>query len=80
MAIAAGLAPTLGRETATTIALGFFNQWIAAVGHAGADSAQNYFFAMGAVGWDNGERCPREIWVTNGTIEQISLICTMLAP
>ena len=29
--------------------LGFFNQWLAAVGHADADSGQNYFFAMGAV-------------------------------
>jgi hypothetical protein len=71
MAIAAGLAPTLGRQTATTIVLGFFNQWVAAVGYADADTARNYFFAMGAVGWDNGERRPREILVTNGTTEQI---------
>jgi hypothetical protein len=71
LAIAAGLAPTLGRQTATTIVLGFFDQWVAAVGHADADSPQNYFFAMGAVGWDNDERRPREIWVTNGTIQQI---------
>ena len=71
MAIAAGLAPTLGRQTATTIVLGIFNQWVAAVGHADADSAQNYFFAMGAVGWDDSKRRPREIWVTNGTSEQI---------
>ena len=71
MAIAAGLAPTLGRQTATTIVLGFFNQWVAAVGHADADSARNYFFAMGAVGWDDSKRRPREIWVTNGTTEQI---------
>jgi hypothetical protein len=71
MAIALALAPTLGRQTATTIVLGFFNQWLAAVGHADADSGQNYFFAMGAVGSDNHERRPREIWVTNGTMEQI---------
>jgi hypothetical protein len=71
MAIAARLAPTLGRQTATTIVLGFFSQWVAAVGHADADSAQSYFFAIGAVGWDDQERRPREIWVTNGTIEQI---------
>ena len=50
MAIATGLAPTLGRQTATAIVLGFFNQWVAAVGHAEADAAQNYFFAMGAIG------------------------------
>lgn len=71
MAIAAGLTPTLGRQAATTIVLGFFNQWVSAVGHADADATQNYFFAMGLVGRNNDERRPREIWVTNGTIEQI---------
>jgi hypothetical protein len=49
VAMAIALAPTLGRQTATTIVLGFFNQWLAAVGHADADSGQNYFLAMGAV-------------------------------
>src|SRR4051812_27751946 len=67
-AIAAGLARTLGRQTATTIVLGFFNQWVAAVGHADADSTQNYFFAMGIVGSDDSKRGPREILVTNGTV------------
>ena len=71
MAIAAGLTPTLGRQAATTIVLGFFNQWVSAVGHADADATQNYFFAMGLVGRNNDERRPREIWVTNGTSEQI---------
>ena len=71
MAIAAGLAPTFGRQTATTIALGFFNQWVAAVGHADANSAQNYFFAMGAVGWDDSKKRPREILVTHGAQNQI---------
>src|ERR1700730_2503049 len=64
MAIAAGLAPTLGRQHATTIVLGFFNRWVAAVGHADADTARNYFFAMGTVGWDDSKKRPREIWVT----------------
>ena len=71
MAIAAGLTPTLGRQAATTIVLGFFNQWVSAVGYADADTAQNYFFAMGLVVRENDERRPREIWVTNGTSEQI---------
>jgi hypothetical protein len=71
MAIASGLAPSLGRQAATTIALAFFNQWLAAVGHADADPRQSYFFAMGTVGWDDSERRPREIWVTNGTAEEI---------
>jgi hypothetical protein len=72
MAIASGLAPTLGRQAATTITLAFFNQWVAAVGHADADPTQNYFFAIGAVGWDDSERRPRELLVTNGTIKDIT--------
>jgi hypothetical protein len=72
MAIAAGLAPTLGRPTATTIVLGFFNQWVSAVGYADADTARSYFFAMGAVGWDDEKRRPREFLVTHGTTEQIT--------
>src|SRR6516164_6744451 len=68
MAIANGLAPTLGRQAATNIVLGFFNQWVAAVGHADADTAQNCFFALGLVLRDGNERRPREIWVTSGTI------------
>jgi hypothetical protein len=71
MAIALGLAPTLGRQAATTIVFGFFNQWVAAVGHADADAARSYFFAMGLVGWDDAKRRPREILVTSGTTEQI---------
>jgi hypothetical protein len=71
MVTAAGLTPTLGRQAATTIVLGFFNQWVSAVGHADADTAQNYFFAIGLVVRENDERRPREIWVTNGTSEQI---------
>ena len=71
MVTAAGLTPTLGRQAATTIVLGFFNQWVSAVGHADADTAQNFFFALGLFVRDSDERRPREIWVTNGTSEQI---------
>jgi hypothetical protein len=71
MAIAAGLAPTLGRQTATTIVLGFFDQWVAAVGRADADTSRNYFFAMGTVGGDDSEKRPPEILLTHGAIEQI---------
>ena len=56
MAIAVLLAPTLGRQAATTIVLGFFNQWVAAVGHADDDMDRNYYFAMGTVGWDDDKR------------------------
>jgi hypothetical protein len=70
MAIALGLTPTVGRQAATTIVLGFFDQWVSAVGQADA-ATQNYFFAMGLVVRENDERRPREIWVTSGTSEQI---------
>jgi hypothetical protein len=71
MAIAAGLAPTLGRPTATTIVLGFFNRWVAAVGCADAAPAVNYFFALGLVRSDDDERRFREILVTDGTTDRI---------
>jgi hypothetical protein len=72
MAMAAALAPTFGRQAATAIVLGFFDQWVAAVGDANADPARSYFFAMGGIRADPDERGFREIWVTNGTHEQIS--------
>src|SRR5258707_9816382 len=66
MAIAAALAPTLGRQAATAIVLGFFNHWVAAVGSADADTGRNYFFAMGLVG-DDTVGGAREILVSHGT-------------
>jgi hypothetical protein len=71
LAIANGLAPTLGRPTATTVTLGFFDQWVAAVGQADADMSQNYFFAMGLFGWNEDKKHPQEIVVTHGTSAQI---------
>jgi hypothetical protein len=70
LAIANGLAPTLGRTTATTVTLGFFDQWVAAVGQADADTSQNYFFAMGLFGWNEEKKRPQEIVVMHGTSEQ----------
>jgi hypothetical protein len=72
MAIAAATAPSVGRPAATAIVLGFFNQWVSAVGHADADRTQNFFFALGLFFQDSDKGRPREILVTNGTIEQIS--------
>jgi hypothetical protein len=71
MALAAALTPTFGRGAATTIVLGFFNQWVAAVGDADADAARSYFFALGGFIADADERRFREIWVTNGTRELV---------
>src|SRR5450631_1275694 len=47
-----GLTPSLGREISTTIVAGFFHQWASAVGHAEADVSQDFFMAVGGVGWD----------------------------
>jgi hypothetical protein len=72
MALAAALAPTFGRQAATAIVLGFFDRWVAAVGDADADPARRHFFALGGIGAAADARRFREIWVTNGTHEQIS--------
>jgi hypothetical protein len=72
MAIILGLTPSLGRENATTIVSGFFHQWASAVGHAEADRSQNFFMAVGGVGWDTTKRRPKLLVVTNGTVEQIA--------
>jgi hypothetical protein len=71
MAMATVLAPTFGRNGATWIVLGFFNQWVAAVGEADADPSRNCFVAMGAFGGDLMKRKPDEIRITHGTDEQI---------
>jgi hypothetical protein len=71
MAIANGLAPALGRPNATRLTLEFFDQWVAAVGQADADTSQRYFFAMGLFGWNEQKKDPKEIVVTHGTSEQI---------
>jgi hypothetical protein len=71
MTIANRFAPALGRPIATRLTLGFFDQWVAAVGQADADTSQSYFFAMGQIGWNEREKHPEEIVVTHGTSEQI---------
>jgi hypothetical protein len=71
LAIANGLAPALGRPTATTVTLGFFDQWVAAVGQADADTSENYFFALGLFGCNEEKKHPEEIVVTHGRSEQI---------
>jgi hypothetical protein len=72
MAILLGLTPSLGRENSTAIVSGFFHQWASAVGHAEADPGQQFFMAVGGVGWDPKRRRPRLLVVTNGTVAQIA--------
>ena len=71
LAIAEALAPTLGRPSATTIVLGFFDEWVGAVSEAEADPARDYFFAIGGFGWADDKKRFRELLVTHGANEQI---------
>lgn len=71
MALVLGMAPTVPRETAATIVLGFFNQWVAAVARAEVDPGTDYFFALGLMGGDVAERRQDEIHITHGTRDAI---------
>lgn len=72
MAINLGLTPSLGRENATAIVSGCFHQWASAVGYAEADLRQEFFMAVGGVGWDAAKKCPELLLVTNGTVDEIA--------
>jgi hypothetical protein len=72
MAINLGISQSLGREISTTIVAGFFNQWASAVGRAEADRNQNFFMAVGGVGWDDEKKRPECLLVTHGTLELIT--------
>jgi hypothetical protein len=72
VAINLGLTPPLGRESATAIVGGYFHQWASAVGHAEADPNQNFFMAVGGVGWDAAKKGPKLLLVTHGTLDQIT--------
>jgi len=72
MAISLGLTPSLGREVSTVIVGAYFHQWASAVGHAEADLKQDYFMAVGGVGWDVAKKSPELLLVTHGTLDQIA--------
>ena len=72
MGINLGLTPSLGREKSTAIVAGFFHQWASAVGHAEADLRQDFFMAVGGVGWDVSKKSPKLMLVTNGTVDEIA--------
>jgi hypothetical protein len=72
MAANLGFTPSLGREASTAIVAGHFHQWASAVGHAEADPIQNFFIAVGGVGWDAVKKGPKLLLVTHGTLDQIT--------
>lgn len=57
----------MGRDFATAIVLGYFNQWASAVGHAEADRSEDYFVSIGVMGWDRARK-PKLLLITNGTL------------
>ena len=72
MATNLALTPSLGREVSTAIVGGHFHQWASAVGHAEVDRTQDYFLAVGGVGWDPAKKAPKLLVVTHGKLEQIA--------
>jgi hypothetical protein len=72
MAINLGLTQSLGREISTTIVTAFFHQWASAVGHAEAYPTQEFFMAVGGIGWDAAKKGPKLFLVTHGTLDQIT--------
>jgi hypothetical protein len=71
MAVNLGLTPSLGREVSTVIVGAYFHQWASAVGNAEADWTEDYFMAVGGVGWDSAKKGPKLLVVTHGTLHQI---------
>ena len=72
MAVNLGLTPSLGRATSTAIVAGYFSQWASAVGHAEADPRQEFFLAVGGVGWDVSKKSAKLLLVTHGTVDDIA--------
>ena len=72
MAINLGLSQPFGREISTAIVAGFFDQWVSAVGYAEANPDQQFFMAIGGIGWDVAKKGPKLLTVTHGTIDDIS--------
>jgi hypothetical protein len=71
MAINFGLSRSVRWDISTAIVAGYFHQWASAVGHAEADPNQDFFLAVGGVGWDEAKKGPKLLVVTNGTLGQI---------
>ena len=56
----------------SAVVAGNFHQWASAVGHAEAEPSQDFFIAVGGVGWDVLKKSPKLLLVTNGTVDQIA--------
>jgi hypothetical protein len=72
MAISLGLTRSVGRENATAIVATCWPQWMNAIGCAEADPQQDYFIAVGGIGWDSENKGPKSFLVTNGTLGKIA--------
>ena len=72
MAINLGFAQSIGRENSTAIVAKCFTQWASAVAHAEADHTQDFFMAVGLLGWDAAKKRAEFFLVTHGTLDQIT--------
>ena len=72
MAINFGVSRSVRRDISTAIVAGYFHQWASAVGHAETDLNQDFFLAVGGVGWGEGKKGFKLLVVTNGTLEEIN--------
>jgi hypothetical protein len=71
-AINFGLSRSVRWDISTAIVAGYFHQWASAVGHAEADPNQDFFLAVGGVGWDEAKKGAKLLVVTNGTLDEIN--------
>jgi hypothetical protein len=72
MATNLALTPSFGREISTTIVAVHFHQWGSTVGYAETDPNQDFFMAIGGVGWDAAKKGPKLVVVTHGTLDLIA--------
>ena len=71
VAISQGLTPSLGRNIATLIVGGFFDEWASAVGQAEADRNEDAFLAVGGTDWDAQFKRPRRLLIAHGTLDEL---------
>jgi hypothetical protein len=71
VAISQGLTPSLGRNIATLIVAGFFEEWASSVGQAEADQKEDAFFAVGGADWDALFKGPKRLLIAHGTHDEL---------
>jgi hypothetical protein len=71
IAISQGLTPSLGRNVATLVVAGFFEEWASAVGQAETDPNNDAFLAVGGTDWDVQLKGPKRLLIAHGTLDEL---------